>query len=149
MTNVIGINKPFSKSLHAKNDPESRKKVQAFFAEWDIILVDHPNKFDIDLITEKGEVRVEVERRPIWKTGTFPFPTVHILERKEKFFREGKTHYCIVSADYKWMGFISAQLITSFMTPKHLKENPNKYVSSGEYAYDIPTDKFEFYKLKQ
>lgn len=145
---MIGVRKPFNKSLHAKNDPKSRRLVQAFFAERGVVLIDHPNKYDIDLITKDGKVRVEVERRPIWKTGKFPFDTVHILERKEKFFREGNTHYCIVSGDYNWIGFIPAKLITSFMRRKYLKENPNKYVKEGEYAYDIPTDQFEFYQAE-
>lgn len=144
-----GLNKPFSKSLHAKNDPKSRKLVKAFFAEWDIVLIDHPNKYDIDLITEDGKVRVEVERRINWKTGLkFPFNTVHILERKKKFFETGNTHYCIVSDDYKFMGFISGAIIKEYMDDKYLIENPNRFVKKGEYAYDIPVEKFEFYPLK-
>jgi hypothetical protein len=142
-----GVLKPFSKSLHATNDPKSRRLVKKFFAAMGIPLKDHPDRYDIDLITEDGEVRVEVERRPVWKTGKFPFKTVHVLERKKKFFEHGKAHYCIISEDYKWMGFISATLIREYMKPEYLNHNPNKFVRSGEYEYDIPTDKFEFYQL--
>lgn len=53
---MIGRSKPFDKQLHANNDPKSRIVVKKFFAERDIILVDHPNKCDIILITEDGKL---------------------------------------------------------------------------------------------
>ncbi len=142
-----GIRKPFSKSLHAKNDPRSREIVKMFFASQRIILIDHPNKYDIDLLTEDGKLRVEVERRVVWKEEKFPFPSIHVLERKKKFFEAGDTHYCIVSKNYDYLGFISSTTISKYMDSKYLIEIPNKFVKRGEYAYDIPIDKFEFYSV--
>ena len=144
---MVGVSKPFNKSLHAKNDPSSRKLVKKFFAERGVILVDHPNKYDIDLQTEDGKVRVEVERRPVWDSFDFPFDTVNVLERKRKFFETGNTHYCIISQNYKRLGFIPADKLTEYIKPEFLKENPNKYVRKDEYVYKVPVDEFEFYSI--
>ena len=144
---MIGINKPFSKSLHSKNDPKSRKITKEFFAKRGVTLVDHPNKFDIDLMTEDGGLRVEVEHRLVWTEPEFPFSEVNVPQRKAKFFREGKTDYVILSERYTHIGFISADSIKNYMEDKHLKESPNKYVEKDEYFYKIPKDKFEWYTI--
>jgi len=144
---MIGVRKPFSKNLHAKNDPKTRTLVKKFFADRGITLVDHPNEFDIDLVSEDGQIRIEVEHRFNWSEVDFPFNTVNILERKAKFFREGNTHYCILSANYKRLGFISANKIQQFIKPEFLVESPNKYVKKGEYVFKVPIGQFEFYDL--
>ena len=144
---MIGIRKPFSNSLFKQNDPKSRVLVKKFFADRGIKLVDHPDRYDIDLITEDGKFKVEIEHRKSWKLPKFKFPTVNILERKGEYFKKGETHYCILSNDFKHIGFIPADKIQKFIKPKFLREIPNKFVSKGEYAYQIPVNKFEFYPL--
>lgn len=144
---MIGVNKPFSPSLHAKNDPKSRELVKEFFAERGIIINDHPNKYDVDLISSDGLLRVEVEHRMNWKTAEFPFNEINVPERKAKFFKEGKTHYVILSNEYQYLGFISALKIKKFMIPECLKESSNRFVKSNEYFYKIPKTEFEFYQI--
>lgn len=144
---MIGVSKPFNKSLHAKNDPKSRKLVKDFFAERGVKLVDHPNKYDIDLVSDDGSIRVEVEHRLNWDSPEFPYDEVNVPERKAKFFREGKTHYIILSKTYSHIGFISAKAIQKFIKPECLKESANRFVSEDEYFYKIPKSKFEFYEI--
>ena len=144
---MVGVSKPFNKSLHAKNDPSSRKLVKKFFAERGVTLVDHPNKYDIDLQTEDGKVRVEVEHRLNWDKEEFPYDEVNVPERKAKFFAAGNTHYCILSKDYKYVGFIGAENIQRFIKPEFLKESRNRFVENSEYFYKVPKTEFEFYKL--
>ena len=144
---MIGVSKPFSKSLHAKNDPTSRKLVKKFFAERGVTLTDHPNKYDIDLQTEDGKIRVEVEHRLNWQEEEFPYEKVNVPQRKAKFFEAGNTHYCILSRDFKYLGFISATDIQQFMRPECLKESSNRFVEKDEFFYKVPKTKFEFYKL--
>jgi len=145
---MIGVRKPFNKVLHAKNDPKSRQSVKTFFAERGVTLVDHPNKYDIDLISQDGSIRVEVEHRLNWDSPDFPYEEVNVPERKAKFFEAGNTHYVILSRDYKYIGFISATEIQKFMKPEYLKESRNRFVSECEYFYKVPKLKFEFYQIE-
>jgi hypothetical protein len=144
---MIGQRKPFNKSLHAKNDPRSRQVVKKFFAERGVTLVDHPDKYDIDLQTEDGKLRVEVEHRLSWTESEFNFDDVNVLERKAKFFLPGNTHYCILSKDYSHLGFISAENIQKYMKPEFLKESSNRFLVSDEYFYKIPKTEFEWYRV--
>jgi hypothetical protein len=144
---MIGVHKPFSKSLYQKNDPSSRKLVKEFFAERGVVIQDHPNQYDIDLMSEDGTVRVEVEHRNNWDEPKFPYDEVNVPERKAKFFEKGNTHYVILSKDYTHLGFISADKIQGFMKPEYLKESSNKYVRAEEFFYKIPQKEFEFYEI--
>ena len=144
---MIGKSKPFSKRLHASNDPKSRAIVKKFFAERDITLVDHPNQFDIDLTTEDGKLRVEVEHRLNWDEHDFPYTEVNVPERKAKFFQNGTTHYVILSENYKRLGFIGASKIQKFMKPECLKESSNRFMKEAEYFYKIPQTEFEFFDV--
>src|SRR4051812_26709882 len=105
---MLGVQKKFNRQLFEKNDPKSRKLVKDFFNERGIVLKDHPNKYDIDLMTDDGLVRVEVEHRLNWDSVGFPYDEINVPERKEKFFGAGNTHYVILSRDYKHLGFINA-----------------------------------------
>lgn len=144
---MIGVRKPFSKGLHAKNDPKSRTLVKTFFAERGIKLVDHPNKYDIDLVSEDGTIRVEVEHRLNWDEPIFPYEEINVPERKAKFFEAGNTHYVILSRDYKFLGFISALAIQKFIKPEYLKESRNRFVFECEYFYKVPKLEFEWYEI--
>lgn len=144
---MIGKSKPFSKNLHAKHDPKSRKLVKAFFADRGVTLVDHPNKYDIDLITEDGQLKVEVEHRLNWDSPDFPYFEVNVPERKAKFFEGGKAHYVILSKDYSHLGFISADKLKEYIKPEFLKESPNRFVEEAEYFYKVPKTKFEWYQI--
>lgn len=145
---MVGIHKPFDKNLHAKNDPKSRALVKAFFLERGVTLDDHPNKYDIDLVSEDGHIRVEVEHRLNWDQPEFPYEEVNVPERKAKFFGEGNTHYIILSQNYKYLGFISATKIQQFMKPECLKESRNRFVENDEYFYKVPRGEFEFYQIE-
>ena len=70
-------------------------------------MLDNPDEFGIDLLaydflTQKAEIEVEV--RELWTPSQrrFPFSTVHILERKLKFFEEKQgvqTFFCAFRND--------------------------------------------------
>ncbi len=144
---MIGRSKPFSKTLHARNDPKSRAVVKKFFAERGVELVDHPNQFDIDLVTTDGLLRVEVEHRINWDTPDFPYKEVNVPERKAKFFETGNAHYVILSKDYTRLGFISAKKIQAFIKPDCLKESSNRFMKEAEYFYKVPQTEFEFFDI--
>ena len=145
---MIGVNKPFSKDLHMKNDPTSRKLVKEFFAERGIKLKDNPNKFGVDLMTEDSDLLIEVEHRLNWAQPEFPYEEVNVPQRKSKFFAEGIAHYVILSRDYKYLGFINAKSIQKYMAAEYLKESSNRFVKEHEYFYKIPKSEFEFYQVQ-
>ena len=142
------VNKPFDKNLHRKHDPHSRQIVKEFFAKLDIPLKDHPDQYEADLITEDGLFLVEVEHRVVWKKEKFPFSTIHIPRRKNKFFKEGKVHYVSLSDDYSMLGFLSAEKAKKYMKDRYLEEVENRFVAKDEYFYNVPIREFEFYPTK-
>lgn len=141
----IVVRKPFDQGLFEENDPKTREVVKAFFARRNIMLQDNPDKFGVDLIDELTELKVEVERRSVWKTGEFPFGEINLPERKAKFFKDKNTCYVIVSEDYAYIGGISGSKILGYL--KDPKENQNKYVAQGEKFYKIPKNQFKWYKI--
>src|ERR1035437_2811669 len=90
----------FSEEWMQRNDPPSRKTVINFYKRFGVNLKDGPNKYKIDLISEDGEILVEVERRgkEAWLTGDFPFPTVCIPSRKKGWFNQ-EAQYAVCSQD--------------------------------------------------
>ena len=142
-----GKYKKFSKKLFDNNDPKSRVLVKEFFAKHGIILQDNNDQYGVDLVSPDGSVKIEIERRTIWKQKDFPFNEINLPERKAKFFTDKNVAYVIVSEDYSRIGFIKGERIKEYITENNLKENPNKYVSEGELFYKIPKDRFKWLKL--
>lgn len=139
------VRKPFDQNLLDENDPKSREVVKKYFLSIGITLIDNPDKYGVDLIGVGSKLKVEVERRNVWKTGQFPYAEVNVPERKAKFFRNLDTCYVIVSEDYAYLGGLNPKDTIPFM--KDAKENRNKYVGSGELFYKVPRDKFKWIKI--
>ena len=144
---MYGTRKPFSKSLHQKNDPQSRKIVKEYLAKQGIIVQDNPDKYGVDLISEDQSLQVEVEHRLSWTNEEFNFDTVNLPERKAKFFVANHIAYFILSCDYSRIGMIDGKTLRNYIVDENLKESSNKYVRQGEYFYKIPSDAFKWDKL--
>ena len=140
----MGERKPFDPANFEDNDPKSREVVKAYFRKNLIELVDNPDRYGIDLVSPDGFFSVEVERRSVWNTHDFPFVEVNFPERKTKFFVENNTAYAIVNQDCTRIGLILARFLRPHLSAQHLKENPNRYVHSGELFYKIPRSKFKW-----
>lgn len=143
-----GAYKQFDQKLFNQNDPKSRAVVKQYLSNNGIDVNDNANKYGVDLVSENGEVKIEVERRLVWKNEKFPFNEINLPERKAKFFKENNVSYAIVSEDYKRIGLINGKNIQEYITDANLKENPNKFVGAGEMFYKIPRDKFKWVTLK-
>jgi hypothetical protein len=61
---------------------------------------------------------------------------LNVPSRKKKFFENGKTLYIAVSPSKEMLIATGTDIINS-----PLKENPNKYIKSGEYFYNLPIKK--------
>jgi len=137
----------WSEDRYEKHDPQSRQVIKSVFKKRGKVLIDNPDKYDVDLISEDGTVQVEVEHRDVWSNPKFPFSDVNVPERKDKFFKLGKAHYCIVSRNFDRFGFIHKDVIQKYMKPKFLVEVYNKFIKNGEYFYKIPQSEFEFFSV--
>jgi hypothetical protein len=143
--------KPFEQALHDENDIPAREVVKKFYADrFGVVLLDNPDRYGVDLVTADYELSVEVERRPVWESGDFPFVMVNFLTRKTKFFVNTPyvlSDYAIVSKDYKRVGIIDQiKIIDAILTTK-ATEKPNRYVNDSEFFYEIPRKHFAWFDL--
>lgn len=144
---MIGKYKKFDKELFNQNDLKSRSVVKHFFLSKNVVVDDNPNKYGVDLVSEDGNVQIEIERRLAWVNEEFPYPRVNIPERKAKFFKTDKTSYVIVSNDFSRIGVIPGKKLIKFINKKHLEESKNRFVGSGELFYKIPKEEFKWFKI--
>ena len=83
------MRKPFDQDQHDQDDHPAKEKVRNFLINnWNVRVI-VGKLYDADLICYRGSDvvgYVEVERRHNW-VDEFPFPTIHVPARKEKFFR--------------------------------------------------------------
>lgn len=87
--------KPFDQQLFDDNDAAAKNRVASFLIK-NGYSVNEGTKYGIDLVVEKagiGTIMVEVEVKHNWKGESFPFPTVHFLYRKKKFFEQPQRVY--------------------------------------------------------
>ena len=131
------INKKFNKESHAVNDKPAKDLVIKFLKSKGLDAMENPNDYGIDIMVS----RYEVERREIW-TNKFPFQTVHIPARKEKFLKYNII-YAIVNKDFNKIMLCTSEIIRQY----NKIEVPNKSVPVGEYFYDVPIKEWSTYNL--
>ena len=131
------INKEFNKESHAANDKPAKDLVIKFLKSKGLDAMENPNDYGIDIMVS----RYEVERREIW-TNKFPFQTVHIPARKEKFLKYNII-YAIVNKDFNKIMLCTSEIIRQY----NKIEVPNRSVPAGEYFYDVPIKEWSTYNL--
>jgi hypothetical protein len=135
--------KPFEQDLHDKYDAPAKEAVAKYMTGLGCEVMPNPDKYGVDLLVirngkEIGVVEVEVRQ---WSPNC-PFPTIHVPERKTKFFN-GNSLFFALTKDMQ-----SAYWIESKDILKHpLKEVRNVKVTSGELFFDVPTTEFNFVTL--
>jgi hypothetical protein len=133
------VTKPFEQDVYNFSDAFGKNTVIKYIkkAHPDWTVQENPDKYKIDLIIKENEnikFLVEVEHRPIWGNGKFPYHTVHVPFRKKKFVTlDFPIMYCIVNKDGTQMLVIGKEKFIN-NTPI---EVPNAKVPVGEYFYDI------------
>lgn len=103
----------------------------------------NPDQYGVDLLVTKGGKligTVEVEVRQ-WSPNC-PYPTIHVPERKTKFFGD-RVLFFALTKDMQ-----SAYWIETNEIKKHpIKEISNYKIPRGEMFYDVPTELFGFVVL--
>lgn len=138
------IRKQFEQDLHDLYDEPAKTAIAGFLEnELGIEVLPNPDKYGVDLlIMRKGKLLgvAEVEVRQ-WMVCC-PFPTIHVPERKTKFFN-GNSLFFALTKDMKHAYWIESKEIL-----KHpLKEVRNVKVYAGEMFFDVPTYEFNYVRL--
>ena len=133
-----GAYKKFDKELYKKYDESGKDQTKNFLRSKGWEVKDHPNKYAQDLVATKDgkEFLVECEVKLVWNKPKFPFDTIQLPARKEKFFKNRTAFFiwnkALDDAIYFWSDHVKD------IKPVEVK---NKFVKSGEKFFQIPLDK--------
>lgn len=127
--------KPFDKDLYNENDKKAKDIIIKHLSK-NYIVGHNPDMFGPDLFALDGTETfyVEVEIKHNWDGPIFPFNTVNIPKRKEKYLETGEVLYCILSKDLSQCINVEGK----HLKREYLKEVRNKYVPEGEMFFQIP-----------
>jgi len=126
--------KPFSKGNHAANDKAGKKVVIEFLKSKGIQAIENPDEYGIDVLAAGYEVERRTIKRPYW-----PYPTVHVPYRKDKFFKwkciyAVVVHHIVNNDIYDSLMFCPSDVVAK----SPVVEVPNKSVEKDEYFFDVP-----------
>ena len=147
----MSVRKRFSKRLFEDNDVLARITVEKLRHHFGVDeFKDSKTRYTVDREgwrENKHLMNVEVEVKHNWKKGMkeFPYETIHLPQRKEKYLNmEQPTHFVIFSSDLGGAIVFSDRTVNEY---GELKEVPNKFVPKGEMFFNIPVDKTAWLKL--
>ena len=147
---MLPTNREFDFESFKQNDQLGRYCVKQFFKTRGIEAKDNPDRMGVDLkITGKSSASgrvyknfgVEVARSPYWNGGLWPFESVNIPLRKEKFF-SSRCLYALVNRSGDRIMLIDSNKILGSI----VREIPTKAKPAGELFYDIPLERFKAYE---
>jgi len=129
--------KRFSKEDFERYDNAARQMTQKHLELTGHTVEPHPDRYAQDLIATKdgASIYVECEVKVVWSGSTFPYETVQLPQRKQKFFAQPTLFYIWNKQLDCAVTFLSEDI--KDLTPV---EVPNKYVYKGEYFFQIPLD---------
>ena len=135
----MGDRKNFSDRLYSDNNQRAINAVTLLLTNrgWKVTSVED---YHADLIATMGNITMyhEVEIKNVWR-GKFQWSTIQIPERKVRLLDHYNDDiiFWVISQD------VSAAWAIDGLIVRHspLVEVPNRYVSSGEKFFQVPTDK--------
>ena len=139
------MRKPFEQELHDQYDEIAKIAIKKYIEQTCGLRVEpNDDQYGVDLLLLRNDKLIgyaEVEVRQ-WSPNC-PYATIHVPERKTKFFGDRVLFFALT----KDLG--SAYWIeTNDIKEYPLKEVSNYKVASGEYFYDVPTNKFGYVSLR-
>ena len=139
----MSLTKAFEQDLHDKYDAPAKEAVAGYLTRLGFEVIPNPDRYGVDLLVideQKVIGVVEVEVRQ-WSPNC-PFPTIHVPERKTKFFNGNSLFFALTKDMAKAYWIESKEIL------KHpLKEVRNVKVTAGELFFDVPTTEFNFVNL--
>ena len=134
--------KDFSQDLYDRYDKMGKDAATEHFKCWGINLIPHPNIKDVDFIMEDGTI-LDVEVRPPWTGPIFPFSTIHVLKRKERYFNQ-KFFMMFINNNAEY-----ALLLREYQIKDCPVEHKPNYLNKNEYVFDVPSNIGTIIKLRR
>jgi hypothetical protein len=138
------VRKPFEQELHDKYDMPAKLAVRNYMeTNCDVKVYPNKDKYGVDLVLSRngkviGYAEVEVRQ---WSPNC-PYPTIHVPERKTKFFGD-RVLFFALTKDMQHAYWIQTNEIKKYP----IKEISNYKIPRGEMFYDVPTSEFVFITL--
>jgi hypothetical protein len=129
--------KPFSPGLFKENDNLARAAGKKYWSKLGYEVWDNPDRYGPDLIVN-NEFYCETEIKRVWKGPEFPYDTLQIAGRKQKFLDSELPCVFMVCNDEQTHAIIATE---DEVRNSPLVEVPNRYVHKGEYFYQVPVTK--------
>lgn len=134
-------NKKFDYSLYEKYDQLGKEAVSKYLKKYNLVCKENPkSSYDVDLYIYKDDKLVaygEVEVRKSWKTETFPYKTLHIPFRKNKYlYNKIPTFYFSLNEKCSTVLVISDTNIFS----SNIVKSSNMYRKDEDF-FDVPIEK--------
>ena len=149
----VKYHKEFDINLYEENDPKSTATVLKWLRKQGLPFIKNPNPYEIDLICEPLGIGIELERRTIFITESFPYESIHLLHRKIKYFSgEGnKNIFCVIGKEYDRILTIRGFELQPYISEEKLKNmmvwNNEKKCKELDSVYDIPVKLFKNIQL--
>jgi hypothetical protein len=142
--------KDFDQQLFDSNDGQARGRVMQFLREtWGLHVVHNSDQYGPDLVVFEGLVPkyyVEVEVKHTWRGPTFPFPTVNLPQRKEKYSKlKLPCEYWILNSTMDHVIIIESSSLAKVI-PVIVR---NKYVADGEMFFQLPIEECDLFSLRE
>lgn len=140
--------RPFKPELYKKCDKIGKQAIIDFFNEnlpGCEVIVEPYGKFGVDLkIIKKDKtfIYAECEIRTIWKEGKFPYRTIHVPYRKDKF-KSKNTYFITIRGDLGACYFSQLNDNTSIVEIRNTEVEGDK-----EPFYDVPVENCLYFDLK-
>lgn len=133
---------PFHQDLFDECDARGRAAVTTHFLFNGFLdIKPNPNIYDWDLIYTDAaghQAFIEIEVKRIWKSGPFPFDSIHIPERKgDKALKEiRKIYFWVLRDDLK----MAVVVPSSVLAPSMRMEVSNTVKKEDEFFYLVGRD---------
>lgn len=130
--------KKFDRNLHEQNDSIAKKKAIRYFKRIGFNVIENPDPYGIDLISDKFYVDVEVKYSWSGSHDNFKFDKLNIPYRKLKFTKLDMPSAFMVMNKQKTYAFVvSGSLLAT--CPKQVVSN--KYEKEDEWFFKVPVCK--------
>lgn len=143
-----GSYKQFSQRLYDENDEKARNAVRRYLGRVvGLFVKDNKDHYGPDLVVYKGlkhRSYVEVEVKRGWVGDVFPWDSIQLPERKEKFLLLKKPiQFWILNSTLEYAVIIPGTEVTQVP----LVEIRNIHIGSGEMFRQIPIEKCTIIRL--
>jgi hypothetical protein len=137
--------KRFDPELHELYDRKAKGTLIDYLTSKGVQVIEEPfGRYGVDLKavdTEGNVIYFDVEVRPIWSGGEFPFPSVHLPHRKKKFLNlDHPTYFVSFRKDCK------AGMVFTVSNGTGVENVPNCYMQ-GENFYSVPLSECKYFDV--